>query len=70
VLSSGADPGHHGGVSDHPEPKDPRPRRGSRFTKLPDRILPEDMVEEVASDTAKDPDFGRNPDRDWLLRTT
>jgi hypothetical protein len=28
------------------------------------------MVEEVPADTAKDPDFGRDPDRDWLLRTT
>ena len=42
----------------------------SRFSRLPARILPEDMVEEVAADTAKDPEFGRDPDRDWLLRTT
>jgi hypothetical protein len=41
-----------------------------RFSQLPTRILPEDMVEEVPADTAKDPDFGRDPDRDWLLRTT
>jgi hypothetical protein len=41
-----------------------------RFSELPARILPEDMVEEVPADTAKDPEFGRDPDRDWLLRTT
>jgi hypothetical protein len=41
-----------------------------RFSELPARVLPEDMVEEVPADTAKDPEFGRDPDRDWLLRTT
>ena len=41
-----------------------------RFSRLPARILPRDMVEEVPADTAKDPEFGRDPDRDWLLRTT
>jgi len=41
-----------------------------RFSRLPARILPQDMVEEVPADTAKDPEFGRDPDRDWLLRTT
>jgi hypothetical protein len=41
-----------------------------RFSELPARILPEDMVEAVPADTAKDPEFGRDPDRDWLLRTT
>jgi len=41
-----------------------------RFARLPARIPPEDLVEEVPADTAKDPDFGRDPDRDWLLRTT
>jgi hypothetical protein len=26
------------------------------------------MVEEHAVSDARDPDFGRNPDRDWMLR--
>jgi hypothetical protein len=49
-------------------PEEPDP--GKRFTELPSRVLPEDMVEEVATEPARDPDFGRDPDRDWLLRTT
>ena len=41
-----------------------------RLSRLPARVMPQDMVEEVPADTAKDPEFGRDPDRDWLLRTT
>ncbi len=42
--------------------------RAVRFGRLPTRILPERMVEEIPADPPNDPLFGRNPDNDWLVR--
>jgi hypothetical protein len=42
--------------------------RAARFGHLPDRVPPEQMVEESPADAPSDPDFGRNPDNDWMVR--
>ncbi len=42
--------------------------RAARFGKLPPRIEPSEMVEETPADPPNDPDFGRNPDNDWMIR--
>ena len=42
----------------------------NRYHTLPERVRPEDMVEEVPSEPARDPDFGRDPDRDGPLRSS
>jgi hypothetical protein len=43
-------------------------RRAEKWGKLPEHVKLQDTVEEVAASDAKDPDFGRNPDRDWFLK--
>lgn len=40
----------------------------ARWQDLPGRVTPDQMVEEVPSDVVRDPEGGRNPDRDWMLR--
>ncbi len=40
----------------------------SRFTVLPRRITLEETVESRPAGRPADPDFGRNPDNDWLIR--
>ncbi|MYV99220.1 hypothetical protein, partial [Streptomyces sp. SID3343] len=42
--------------------------RAARWGTLPERVSPEDMVEEQPGDAPNDPLFGRDPDNDWLLR--
>ncbi|MGC0418995.1 hypothetical protein [Embleya sp. AB8] len=57
----------------HHEPVDPaadQAARTARWGKLPDRPDPAALVEEQPADPPNDPDFGRNPDRDWMLRYT
>jgi hypothetical protein len=44
--------------------------RAARWGTLPARVAPDDMVEEQPADPPNDPEFGRDPDRDWLLRYT
>jgi len=40
------------------------------YAKLPDRIRPEDMIaEQVASDPGDPTLGGRDPERDWMLRS-
>lgn len=39
-----------------------------RWARLPDPIDQADLVESVAASDARDPDLGRDPDRDWMLR--
>lgn len=41
-----------------------------RFSQLPERVEPEDMVAEQDSQPVPDPEFGRDPDRDFLLRNS
>lgn len=57
--------------SDHRAPgarRSPESLRAERFGHLPRRIDPAETVETKPASPAKDPDFGRNPDRDWLVR--
>ncbi|WP_406279255.1 hypothetical protein [Embleya sp. NBC_00896] len=42
--------------------------RAERWGKLPERVAPADQVEERPADPPNDPEFGRDPDNDWLLR--
>lgn len=42
--------------------------RAARFGHLPDRVPPERMIEEVPADPPNDPDFGRDPDADWMVK--
>jgi hypothetical protein len=42
--------------------------RAARFGHLPDRIPPERMIEEVPADAPNDPEFGRDPDADWMVK--
>ncbi len=39
-----------------------------RFTKLPERVKPEEMVTSQPVDPPRDPDGGRDPERDFMLR--
>lgn len=43
---------------------DPR----ERFRSLPPPVPLDQTVEEQDVDPARDPELGRDPDRDWLLR--
>ena len=39
------------------------------YAKLPERVLPKDMISEQVSSDPGDPTFGgRDSNRDWLLR--
>ena len=47
-----------------PEPKfDPE-----RFKRLPERVKLEDTVESQETDAARDPEGGRDTDRDFMIR--
>ena len=47
---------------------EPKMIEHSRFSRLPDPIRPEDMVEEVDTRAVPDPEGGRDTDRDFLIR--
>ncbi|WP_329457227.1 hypothetical protein [Streptomyces sp. NBC_01497] len=61
-------------------PRTPRPRLSddggqtppavpsARFSELPRRIRPEEMVEEVPAAPPNDPEMGRNAENDWMVR--
>ncbi|GHJ37997.1 hypothetical protein [Streptomyces sp. TS71-3] len=42
--------------------------RAARFGKLPERVAPADLVEEKPAEAPNDPEFGRNPENDWMIR--
>lgn len=43
-------------------------QRAARFGKLPTPIPPEQLVEETPADPPNDPNFGRDPETDFMLR--
>lgn len=43
--------------------------RAERWGKLPERVAPADRVEELPADPPNDPEFGRDANNDWLLRS-
>ncbi|MET7304099.1 hypothetical protein [Embleya sp. NPDC005575] len=43
--------------------------RAARWGKLPERVEVADQVEELPADPPNDPEFGRDPNNDWLLRS-
>lgn len=48
---------------------DAEPRAGSeRFKRLPEPVKVEDMVESQPAEPARDPDGGRDPERDFMIR--
>jgi hypothetical protein len=40
----------------------------NRFKHLPKRVSPEDMVETTDTHVARDPESGRDTDRDFMIR--
>ena len=40
----------------------------ARFKKLPERILPEDMIETQETEPPQDPKMGRDTEHDFLMR--
>ena len=51
-----------------PTVSEPTVSEPSRFSRLPDPIRPEDMVEEVDTREVPDPEGGRDTDHDFLIR--
>jgi hypothetical protein len=51
-------------VMDAPE----RPQRPDRWRRLPERIRPEEMTTTQPTEDARDPDGGRDPGKEWMLR--
>ena len=49
---------------DAPEPREPT----SRFTHLPDRVRPEDMVEEKDTSTPLPGDGGHDAEQNYVIR--
>jgi hypothetical protein len=45
-----------------------QPAGAERFQHLPERIRPEDMVTTQVTEPPPDPDGGRNPETDFMLR--
>jgi hypothetical protein len=42
--------------------------RAARFGELPARVSPDLLVEEKPAEAPHDPNFGRNPETDWMIR--
>lgn len=42
--------------------------RTAKYGRLPERVRPEEMVEEQPASAPPDPDGGRNPETDFMLR--
>jgi hypothetical protein len=42
--------------------------RAARFGELPARISSDRLVEEKPAEAPHDPDFGRDPETDWMIR--
>ena len=40
----------------------------ARFRRLPERILPEDMISTQETEPPPDPEMGRDTDHDFLMR--
>jgi hypothetical protein len=49
-------------------PADSAAARAARFGELPERIPPERFVAETSAASPHDPDFGRDPETDWMIR--
>lgn len=45
-----------------------RPQRPDRWRRLPERIRPEEMTTTQPTEDARDPDGGRDPGKEWMLR--
>ena len=46
------------------------PPTGDRYRKLPEPVDLEDTISTKDADPVPDPDLGRDPERDFMLRTT
>lgn len=47
-----------------PEPE----RAAARFAELPERVDPDSYVEGVDVSDVPDPEFGRDPNKEWMLK--
>jgi hypothetical protein len=54
---------------EHRPDADPRPE-AAPYRRLPARVRPEDMVATVETEPPPDPTMGRDPERDFMLRST
>ena len=44
--------------------------RSAKYSLLPDPVPADEWVEEQPADPPRDPDGGRDPETDWMLRNT
>jgi hypothetical protein len=60
---------HTSGMTEHADERGDQPAEGSeRFKHLPEPIRLEDTVESKDTRTARDPEDGRDTDRDFMIR--
>jgi hypothetical protein len=62
---------HTAGMSEHEDKGEAEdaPQAGSeRFKHLPEPVKLEDTVESQETEVARDPDGGRDPERDFMIR--
>jgi hypothetical protein len=44
------------------------PEASQRYKHLPERVPLDELITQTPASDAPDPEMGRDPDRDWLLR--
>jgi len=54
-------------VTEHTKNPAPDPA-AARFAKLPERVDPDSYVEGVDVSDVPDPEFGRDPNKEWMLK--
>ncbi len=62
---------HTPGMGEHEEERDAGTERApdaQRFKRLPERVKLEDTVESKDTNVARDPEGGRDTDRDFMFR--
>lgn len=56
------------GEQGEPDATGTRAAASERFKRLPERIKVEDTVESTSTEPARDPEGGRDTDRDFMIR--
>jgi len=59
---------HTASVGEQTKPAAAGASGAKRFKRLPERIEPEDMVESQPTAPPRDPEGGRDTDRDFMIR--
>lgn len=55
-------------MTESPTPPAPHPDPVAEFRHLPEPVAPQDLVATVDTRPVPDPDGGRDPDHEWMLR--